>query len=507
MLTDGKTKSENIIFYKDFRISVLKEGIIRIEKDLNHLFNDAPTQKVLYRNFKPNNFSHRIVGEYLVVENKRFSLHFNGNLSESYILYKDQKIQLNNQYNLGGTYETVDGMDGEVQVYTNKKINYEIKDGICSKNGIALLNDEDSYCFDADMNFSHRNPNEMDLYVFFYPNHYKQAVRDLYEISGYPPKLPKYVFGNWWSRFYAYTQEKYLYLMDQFIEENVPITVATVDMDWHYSSCNERNIIEDLGLTDEEIIKDPNSLTEKYYCKGWKDSDPWGKGWTGYSWNKKLFKDYEQFLNDLHDRGLRVTLNLHPNDGVHFYEDMYERCAKRMGIDPTTKNTVPFDFTDDENRKMHFEEIFNFYENKGVDFWWIDWQQGSFSKFPGLTPMWLCNHYFYLDRAKHEERPLILSRCCGVGGQRYPLGFSGDTLQTFASLKYLVKTTSMATNIGFTYWSHDIGGHMRGNKSGDLYLKSVQFGAFSPIMRIHSACDEPLSKEPWCLTAPAGVIF
>lgn len=493
MIFSSLTNEKSIVYFCEYRISVLKKGIIRIEKSETN-FNDYPTQIVLNRNFEFVEFNFKISENEIKISMVDYELVFNGNLDELYVIYKGNKIFLDKSLNMGGTYETVDGMDGEKQ--TLKGINYQIGDGLCSKNGLSVIDDSNSYCFDENLNFSHINEDVMDVYVFFYPNDYLGAIRDFFEISGYPPKLPKYVFGNWWSRYYAYTQEKYLYLMDSFRYSNIPFTVATIDMDWHYSSSNGRKIMEDLEMLEEEFIKDPNAIDGKYYSPYWNDKDEGSKGWSGYTWNKKLFPNYEQFLKDLHERGLAVTLNLHPADGIAFYDEMYVRCCNRLGLDYTKKDAIPFDFTCEENKKMYFEEITNFYENKGVDFWWIDWQQGSFSKFPGLTPMWLCNHYFYLDREKHTKRPLLLSRFCGIGGHRYPLGFSGDSYQSFDSLKYLVKTTSKASNVGFSYWSHDIGGHMCGVKDGDLYLKFIQFGVFSPILRIHSAPNETFSKEP-----------
>lgn len=77
------------------------------------------------------------------------------------------------------------------------------------------------------------------------------------------------------------------------------------------------------------------------------------------------------------------------------------------------------------------------------------------------------------------------------------LGFSGDTFQSFVVLTYQVEMTSMAANVMFGYWSHDIGGfHHYGAKGDDdpndpegveLLLRWVQFGAVSPIFRSH--CD------------------
>ena len=360
MIFNPKTNESSIVKFKNCRISILKQGIIRIEKS-SGAFNNYPTQTVINRYFNSVDYSVEYSKEYIVVKLKEYSLYFNGLIEESYILYKDEKIALNNDFNLGGTYETVDGMDGDVQTL-NAKVNCQISNGICSKNGVAILEDSNSYCFDENLNFSHINSDELDIYVFFYPNNYQSAVQDFFEISGYPPKLPKYIFGNWWSRYYAYTQEKYLYLMDKYIYENVPFTVATIDMDWHYSSSNGRNIFEDLEISEEEFIKNPNDSNNKYICKGWRDSRNLSKGWTGYTWNKKLFSDYEKFLCDLRKRGLHVTLNLHPADGIAFYEEMYERCAKRIGFDTSTKEEIPFDLTDEENKKLH--QLFSLFYRK-----------------------------------------------------------------------------------------------------------------------------------------------
>ena len=84
--------------------------------------------------------------------------------------------------------------------------------------------------------------------------------------------------GNWWSRYYRYTQDGYLALMDRFKREGIPFTTSVIDMDWHRVD----------------------------------DVDPkYGSGWTGYSWNRELFPDPPAFLADLHRRGLRTTLNVH----------------------------------------------------------------------------------------------------------------------------------------------------------------------------------------------------
>ena len=56
-------------------------------------------------------------------------------------------------------------------------------------------------------------------------------------------------------------------------------------------------------------------------------------GWTGYTWNPDLFPNPNAFLDDLHRRGLAVTLNVHPADGVRGHEDAYPAIAARRGVD------------------------------------------------------------------------------------------------------------------------------------------------------------------------------
>lgn len=92
---------------------------------------------------------------------------------------------------------------------------------------------------------------------------------------------------------------------------------------------------------------------------------------------------------------------------------------------------------------------------------------------------------------------MTFSRYAGPGSHRYPIGFSGDTHITWESLDFQPYFTTTATNIGYGWWSHDIGGHMLGYKDDELTARWTQYGIFSPIMRLHSSCSEFNGKEPW----------
>ena len=115
----------------------------------------------------------------------------------------------------------------------------------------------------------------------------------------------------------------------------------------------------------------------------------------------------------------------------------------------------------------------------------------------GLDPLWMLNHMHYLDSGRGGNWPLTFSRYAGPGSHRYPVGFSGDTIVTWESLAFQPQFTATASNIGYGWWSHDIGGHMFGYRDEELEVRWYQLGAFSPINRLHST-DSPFNgKEPW----------
>ena len=92
---------------------------------------------------------------------------------------------------------------------------------------------------------------------------------------------------------------------------------------------------------------------------------------------------------------------------------------------------------------------------------------------------------------------MILSRFAGLGSHRYPFGFSGDTIATWKSLAFQPYFTANATNVGYTCWSHDIGGFKTGVRERELFIRWIQFGVFSPVLRMHSSNNPFTSKEPW----------
>ncbi len=492
-------ENDNVVYWKQYRITVLDARLFRLEKSEKGIFRDAATQAVWFRNMPKQEFCIAKNEGNIVIDTGLCKLVVDENREQSYVDMGNKRIPLDNQGNLLGTYRTLDNCSGNKFLglpwarVEAKEI--QLSMGVCSKTGVAVLEDSDSLTLGEDGEVKNERAVGSDEYIFAFGQDYREAVQTLYKITGKPPLVPRFALGNWWSRYYEYTDEEYLRVLNRFEEKEIPLSVATVDMDWHYSVCvDEEKGITKQGKNTPDYIGDSNPTV----------------GWTGYSWNTKLFPDPIAFLQNVKKRNLKITLNVHPSDGVRFWEDCYEDMAKAVGVDAAEQKQIPFAFTNSRFINAYFDVLHHPHEETGVDFWWLDWQQPNIpwqgEKERDYDPLWALNHYHYLDNARDCKTPLTLSRYAGVGSHRYPLGFSGDAYITWETLAYLPYFTATASNIGYTWWSHDIGGHLGGDKDDELYLRMIQCGVFSPINRLHCACDETMTKEPWAYLNGTGLI-
>ncbi len=456
-----------------YRFTVLTSRMIRLEYAADGQFEDRPTQTVFNRDFPVP--AYRIVEneEELQIITEHVHLHYTKGPFAANTLYIDVLGNFSTYYSrytfggplrtLKGTARTLDHADGVIP----------LEEGILSRQGYAAIDDSNAFVLTEDHFVEPRRSGTHDIYYFGYGHDYKQALRDFYHLTGPTPMLPRQVLGNWWSRYWRYSEKEYKDLMTRFKTEDIPFSVSVIDMDWHVTDIPER----------------------------------YGSGWTGYTWNRDLFPDPRGFLQWLKDDDRMVTLNLHPADGVRGFEEAYEAMAVAMGVDPESDVRIPFDFSDRTFIENYFTKLHHPHEADGVDFWWIDWQQGANSKMKGLDPLWMLNHYHALDIARDGNRPLIFSRYAGPGSHRYPVGFSGDTIISWASLQFQPYFTATASNIGYGWWSHDIGGHQRGEKDDELSTRWLQYGVFSPIMRLHSTMSIFNGKEPWRYSTDAANVM
>ena len=473
---------ENTVSGKTCRITVLSSRLLRMEYSPNGVFEDRASQVAFHRDFPKCEFNYELKDGILTLWTEHLLLTLNDGVP-----FTAETLQIKLLQEPGSVWhygDPIDDLGGTARTLDKVNESCPLDRGVCSRWGFSVIDDSTSLLLNEDGWIGVRQEGTQDLYFFGFGYDYLGAVKALYQLTGAPPLLPAYALGNWWSRYYAYTQQEYLDLMDRFTKEDLPFSVGVVDMDWHVTEIPEE-------------LRDPE----------WE----LGRGWTGYSWNKKLFPDYKSFLKGLKERNLKTALNLHPAAGTCCHEDMYEEMAKANGIDPATKQRVPLDILSQEHMASYFDILHHPYEKDGVDFWWMDWQQGTdywwiheankdgeyADPRERMDPLWMLNHLHILDIQSSGKRPMFFSRYAGPGSHRYPVGFSGDTLVTWDSLKFQPYFTATASNIGYSWWSHDIGGHMLGERDDELFVRWEQLGVFSPINRLHSSCQTFVRKEPW----------
>jgi alpha-glucosidase (family GH31 glycosyl hydrolase) len=99
--------------------------------------------------------------------------------------------------------------------------------------------------------------------------------------------------------------------MDEFAQRGVPPSVTVIDMDVRDLKCQAAGV----------------------------------SGWTGYTWNMELFPNSLEFSKSLHRRGLKFTLNDHPADGLHSFEDQYDVMSDALQYDRASKDPKTFNIT------------------------------------------------------------------------------------------------------------------------------------------------------------------
>ena len=480
------------------RFTVLTPQLIRMEWAEDGKFEDHASLVFLNRNLPVPKFSKELStdGHALTITTTDLTLAYTPSADGSFTA-EDLSLSLQvdgketiwhpgmaDTENLKGTTRTLDGALG------SKTAQEGIEPGLVSRSGWAVVDDSSRPLFDSsDFRFlqGEKSPwpwamerpagKRQDLYFFGYGHDYRQALGDYVRVAGRIPLPPRFAFGAWWSRFWAYSDQEILDIVHGFHENDTPLDVFVIDMDWH--------------LTQGEL-----------QAAGRVDQSHGLLGWTGYTWDKGLFPDPPAFLDKLHAEGLKTSLNLHPASGVQPWEEAYPAMARAMGVDPATQKYIPFDITDKKYATNYMDILHHPLEKEGIDFWWLDWQSGPTTNMPGVTATWWLNYVHFTDQQREGKRPLLFHRWGGLGNHRYQIGFSGDVISVWPSLAFQPWFTATAANVGYAYWSHDIGGHLPGSVDPELYTRWVQFGAFSPILRTHTTKNPDSERRPWAYPEP-----
>ena len=361
--------------------------------------------------------------------------------------------------NLLGTIRSLDEL-GPTSLNCTSNANITVHDeglhcawGLVSRSGWAVVDDSETWSLDASGWWREPNKDDVDVYLFAHGFDYAGALKDYSKVAGRAAMPPRAAFGTWWTRWYNINAPETIGIVEAYRSRELPLDVFVYDMDWHVKPA-----------------------------------------WGAYSWDSNLFPDpsdvVKGYLKDT--EGLVTLANLHDDDGVVEAEDAHAAMVAAMGL-PASTGDVPFRICDSSRYAAALEDaVLAPLEAQGLDYWWIDWQQGG--RRGGCAggaqnPTIWTNKIRATDHLRRgsSKRGLILARWGGLGSHRYPVGFSGDVKEvTWATLAYQPYFSATAANVAYGYWSHDVLGPSGASEaSHELYTRWVQWAAFSGVFRSH----------------------
>ena len=447
---------ENVIKGKKYRFTVLTPRLIRMEYSEDGTFEDHLTTLVLNRKTAAVEYTKKEDKKYLEITTSYFRLTYEKNkpfYSGKFDTMKYLKVELLNTdkiwyyghpeiRNYGSPNSSLDDNKGKLK----------LKKGLYSVDGFASIKDENDIILENGTVKPRENKN-IDLYLFLYLKDFALCLKDYFLITGSPALIPRYALGNWWSKNEEYNDLSLKDLVDDFKNKEIPLSILLLDKKWHI-----------------------DEYKDKIY-----DS--------GFTWNKTLFSNPEKMIDYLHKSGIRLGLNINPVPGILPYEPSYDVLAHTL---EKQEDILVFNVMNDAVIENYFNFLIHPLDKMGVDFYWIDETTKQERENAIL------DYYHTEDMKKdYQKRPMLLSRNVTSAPHRYPVLYSGKTIVSWDTLKMIPFHNALASNIGVSYWAHDIGGYYKGTEDNELYTRYVQLGVFSPILKFGADKGKYYKREPW----------
>lgn len=448
---------DNVVFKGEkYRISILTERLIRFEYSETGVFFDALTQRVINRDFPVPAYEVREDQRFLEVSTKYFKMTYAKEKPfQASIVAPDAnlKVVLQNTDKMWYfNHPEARNFKGTCVSLDENSVKATFTKGLYSTDGFASLDDSDSLIIDENGVLIKPHAKRVDTYLFIYRRDFGLCLRDYFMLTGRPALIPRYALGIWWNKEDVYSFEDTKKLLGDFARHRIPYSVLLLGNYWH---------------TKTDLIK------------------------TGYTFSENLFPNPEEFVKYMHERGVRIGVTLDPSEGVSKQEKNYSLIKEDLNL--TDEVNIPFNAFDSRFIKEYFYNLIHPLNDLGIDFYFLDYYNKK-----DMATLNALNYYHFNDYKKYaNQRGMLLSRNGLVASHRLPVYYSGKTRVSWETLKLLPFYNSTASNIGLSWWSHDIGGYQDGIEDGELYLRYVQLGTFSPIFRFSAKFGHYYKREPW----------
>ncbi|MFI6476754.1 TIM-barrel domain-containing protein [Nonomuraea sp. NPDC050663] len=310
----------------------------------------------------------------------------------------------------------------------------------------------------------------IDYYVIAGPT--PPQILDRFDgITCRPALPPDWAFGTWISSgFFVDSQERVLDRARTIRDKDIPCDVLHLDTYWQ---------------------------TEGH--------------WSDLRWDAGRFPDPTTMLRELDEMGFKVCLWMNPyiSHLSPVFSEIPDFFLKTPGGEPYVADcwhgSFPacaiVDFTNPD-AVTWFKDQLRPLLQQGVQVFKTDFAEGvphDAVAFNGMTGTELHNVYTLLfndvvaevTREVHGHT-LVWARSSFLGGQRHAAQWSGDIYTSYAAMGSTIRGGLAHGLSGIPFWSHDAGG-FTGRPTDDLYVRWTQFGALSPLLRLHGTT----TREPW----------
>ncbi|WP_374700533.1 glycoside hydrolase family 31 protein [Microbacterium azadirachtae] len=298
------------------------------------------------------------------------------------------------------------------------------------------------------------------------------------DLVGRAPRFPDWASGFFQSRLRYASQEEVLAVAREHIGRGLPLASIVIDY-FHW------NFFGDWSF-DRALWPDPAAMVAELRDLG---VQPIVSVWPAVNENSANFRTMDR-------SGFLMTRSEGLGVAARFLDTGQDGPAFLHFYDPSNP----------EARAFVWDAVTRGYREHGIESFWLDacepeivpqepsqWEYaaGRADAVGNLYPHWNALTFSDGMTGDNPRDALNLTRSAWHGTQRYGVAlWSGDVPSTFAALRAQIPAGINAGLSGIAWWCSDIGG-FHGDESNDsdylreLVARWLQFGVFSPIMRLH----------------------
>ena len=325
-------------------------------------------------------------------------------------------------------------------------------------------------------------------YIMVLGESLSDTVKSTVAITGKQPLPPRWLLGNFASRFGYKSQDEVMNVVDAFNKQDIPVDAVVLDLYW------------------------------------------FGKDIKGHmgnlSWDTATFPEPEKMISELREQDVKTVLITEPF--ILTTSKQWDSAVENNALaqnDQGTPYTFDFYFGNtglvDVFSEAGQDWFWQYYEKlaaQGVAGWWGDlgepevhpddiqhaWSEAGLGNqtvsgtevHNGYGHQWAKTVYNNLTELQSDTRPFVLMRSGFLGSQRYGMvPWTGDVSRSWGGLKPQVELALQMSVFGLAYTHSDLGGFAGGDTfDAELYTRWLQFGTFSPVFRPHA--QDNIAPEP-----------